>query len=161
MATQDFYQPGDRAVRNNYLQEIEEERVRLLAAFQSVNNLTERLIGQLRAYDDQIQFIGEPFAGPLAGTPVPVAVTDSVGNVQNVSTVPSVTVNIVGGTATGKRLRVGANTSVVDGSIVVSLVDGQGTVEVIGTGAGTVDLTLTDSAATGLDVSDTAQIVLS
>jgi hypothetical protein len=115
---------------------------------------------QLRSFESQIQFLGEPFSG---SSPVVVAVgvTDAEGVVITFSNVGSLTVNITGGTATGKQLKVGATLSAVDGSIVVPLVDGSGSVEVLASSAGTVELNLTDSAGSGLTNIDTAVVTVS
>lgn len=120
---------------------------------------TGEAIDQFRLYEDQIQFIGEPYAAST-GTPadVTVHVTDDTGNRSLFTVVTQVTVNISGGGATNKRLVVNGVAGAVNASAVVTLVDGQAELQVTTTSAGTVDLTLTDSGSSGLDVSDTATV---
>jgi hypothetical protein len=129
------------------------------------NFLNEKIQAQFRIFESQIQFIGEPFAGLFADGDfsVPLQVTDGDGDLITFSEVAKVQVNITGGTATGKKLKLsdGSLIGAVDASIDVPLTDGAATVLVVTTSTGTVDLSLTDSDSSGLSVIDTATLTLS
>lgn len=119
---------------------------------------------QFEEMESQIQFKPDAYAG-TAGTavqvPVNVEVTFSDGTHSVRSKVASVQVDITGGTAANKRLRVGDKVSPVDGSILLPLTDGAAQVIVEGDGAGTVLLGLSNPSKASLDVSDTATVTYS
>lgn len=114
--------------------------------------MQEDIIDQFRLYEVQIQFIDEPYSANVLEVEILLEVTDSKGIRNIFSLINEVTVNITGGTATGKELVGGG---------VVTLVKGQGKLIVKATSTGKITLDLTDSAGSGLDISNTALITLS
>lgn len=95
---------------------------------------------QFRRGDTQIQFNPrdpDAFAASLPSATVVVAVTDGQGIIDSLSDVVAVQVDINSGTAAGKKLRANGKVGTVDGSLIVTLVNGKVEVDLVPTGNGT------------------------
>ena len=112
-----------------------------------------------RAEEKYIQFSGDdgdefhPTAG-ATGFQISIEVTNGVGTKNPFSEVSEVTVNIDEGTDAPGAMINGAGDSVV-----VAIAEGVGELNVAVSGPGTVKLSMTDSGATGLDVSEKVDVI--
>lgn len=123
-------------------------------------DLDEGVRRQMRRFQAQIQFVGEPFT-PAAGVRaqvIAIEVADANGVRIEDSDVAGVRVDVFSGTATNRRIRTldGKVVGAVGASISAPIVDGQVLVVVEADSTGTFTTGLTDSGGTGLNVSDTA-----
>lgn len=92
------------------------------------SRISQKSIGQDKAFADRVQFKGEPFtpgAGILTQT-IRIEVTTAQGVLVKDSGVAQIKVDILSGTATNKKLKSLDNTVIgtVDNPITVQVVDG-------------------------------------
>lgn len=152
MADSIVYQPGDRAVKHNFIEELERERARLEQAFSDIEDWA-------RANDVQMKFERSQYDGVAGGDPVVVKifVADGDGTPNPFSQVAGVTVEKTGGAIITESMPV----------VFERSRDGEGklrfevSIHVNNAVAETVALSLVDTEGSGLDVSDTAEVVFS
>jgi len=129
-------------------------------------SVLNKMVDQFRLGETQVQFnlpgdVLNPPGGERSGQ-VPVEVANGVGIRNTFAENQTVQVDISGGTASGKQLQGPDGTlGAVDGSLVVTLKDGQALVTVLATSTGTVNLALSNPSKTTLQTTDTAVVTFS